>query len=310
MTKGADGVYTKTFNNVAAGTYQLKITDGTWENSWGGDGPEGNYQFTTEAGDVTVKFDPATKQISTITSKQSDPKPTEPKPTEPTPAERYFVAGEKALCGVEWEPNTSANEMKKGANGIYTKTFKKVAKGTYLLKVTDGTWNNSWGGDGPEGNYQFTTEAGDVTVKFDPATKQISVVLPGQSEDNGPKYYVSGSCKAMGEWNAAPAQCRMRLRSDGSYSIVFKKLPAGEYEFKVTDGTWNNSWGENGGNKKFTLKETANVGIYFTLKNGQGDIKVVSNPETGDFSLFPTVAAVLCVTVCGCLLLMNKKKLI
>ena len=305
MTKGADGLYTKTFKNVAKGTYQLKVTDGTWDNSWGGDGPEGNYQFSTGAGDVTVKFDPATKKISVVLPGQA-----EPKPVDPTPAERYFVAGEETLCGTPWEANTPANQMTKGADGLYTKTFKNVAKGTYQLKVTDGTWDNSWGGDGPEGNYQFSTEAGDVTVKFNPATKQISVVTPGQPEPSGPKYYVSGNCKAMGDWNAAPAQCQMRLRSDGSYDIVFKQLPAGEYEFKVTDGTWNNSWGENGGNVKLKLPETANVGIYFTLNNGQGDIKVVLNPPMDDVSLLPTIAALLCVTICGCLLLMNKKKLI
>ena len=305
MTKGADGIYSKTFKKVTQGTYQLKITDGTWDNCWGGDGPEGNYQFSTGAGDVTVKFDPATKKISVVLPGQA-----EPKPVDPTPAERYFVAGEETLCGTPWEANTPANQMTKGADGLYTKTFKNVAKGTYQLKVTDGTWDNSWGGDGPEGNYQFSTEAGDVTVKFNPATKQISVVTPGQPEPSGPKYYVSGNCKAMGDWNAAPAQCQMRLRSDGSYDIVFKQLPAGEYEFKVTDGTWNNSWGENGGNVKLKLPETANVGIYFTLNNGQGDIKVVLNPPMDDVSLLPTIAALLCVTICGCLLLMNKKKLI
>ena len=303
MTKGADGIYSKTFKKVTQGTYQLKITDGTWDNCWGGDGPEGNYQFSTGAGDVTVKFDPATKQISVVLPGQAEPKP------EPTPAERYFVAGEETLCGTPWEANTPANQMTKGADGLYTKTFKNVAKGTYQLKVTDGTWDNSWGGDGPEGNYQFSTEAGDVTVKFNPATKQISVVAPGQPEPSEPKYYVSGNCKAMGDWNAAPAQCQMRLRSDGSYGIVFKQLPAGEYEFKVTDGTWNNSWGENGGNVKLKVPETVNVGIYFTLNNGQGDIKVVLNPPMDDVSLLPTIAALLCVTICGCLLLMNKKKL-
>ena len=305
MTKGADGIYSKTFKKVTQGTYQLKITDGTWDNCWGGDGPEGNYQFSTGAGDVTVKFDPATKKISVVLPGQA-----EPKPVDPTPAERYFVAGEETLCGTPWEANTPANQMTKDADGLYTKTFKNVAKGTYQLKVTDGTWDNSWGGDGPEGNYQFSTEAGNVTVKFNPATKQISVVTPGQPEPSGPKYYVSGNCKAMGDWNAAPAQCQMRLRSDGSYDIVFKQLPAGEYEFKVTDGTWNNSWGENGGNVKLKVPETGNVGIYFTLNNGQGDIKVVLNPPMDDVSLLPTIAALLCVTICGCLLLMNKKKLI
>ena len=315
-----DGVYSLYMKDVPAGTYAFKFAaDGAWTQNWGGafgqfDTPTDaisngdNISFTlTEKHHVTLTLDltgDSAKFTVTLDGKAPVPAP------DPVVEQDYFVAGEQALCGVNWEANTPANQMTKGADGIYTKTFKNVAKGTYQLKVTDGTWDNSWGGDGPEGNYQFSTEAGDVTVKFNPATKQISVVLPGKSVDNGPKYYVSGNCKAMGDWNAAPAQCQMRLRSDGSYGIVFKQLPAGEYEFKVTDGTWNNSWGENGGNVKLKLPETANVGIYFSLNNGQGDIKVVLNPPMDDVSLLPTIAALLCVTICGCLLLMNKKKLI
>jgi hypothetical protein len=114
----------------------------------------------------------------------------------------------------------------------------------------------------------------------------------------------------MGNWDPKSEKCLMRLESDGTYSIIFKKLPAGKYEFKVTDGTWNNAWGTNGDNFKFDLSETKNVLIRFTPNNGQGQIEVVFNPGTDDFPLYIPLAAVLCVTVCGCLLLMNKKKLI
>ena len=315
-----DGVYSLYMKDIPAGTYQFKFAaDGTWDQNWGGsftqfDTPTDavskgeDISFTlTEKHHVTLTLDLTGDSAKfTVTL---DGQPPVPAPV-PEPTENYYVAGEAALCGSYWEANTPANQMTKGADGLYAKTFTNVAAGTYQLKITDGTWDNSWGGDGPEGNYQFTTEAGDVTVKFDPATKQISVDLPGQPVDNGPKYYVSGNCKAMGDWNAAPAQCQMRLRSDGKYAIVFKQLPAGKYEFKVTDGTWNNSWGENGGNKMFELTKTQDLGIYFTLNNGQANIEVDYNPDTDDFILFPTVAAALCVTICGCLLLMNKKKLI
>lgn len=63
MTKGASGLYTKTYENVAAGEYELKVTAGNWENCWGTDG--NNYKFTTEAvSNVTVIFNAETKAVS------------------------------------------------------------------------------------------------------------------------------------------------------------------------------------------------------------------------------------------------------
>ena len=66
MTKGEDGLYTKVYEDIAAGTYELKITIGDWTESWGDPtSSNGNYFATVEAlSTVTVIFDPETKAIS------------------------------------------------------------------------------------------------------------------------------------------------------------------------------------------------------------------------------------------------------
>ena len=81
MTK-EDDVYKHTFSEKAAGTYEFKITNGTWTDPWGysnlgaayeevsqgtdGEGnPNGNIKFTTEeAKNITVIFEPGTGKIT------------------------------------------------------------------------------------------------------------------------------------------------------------------------------------------------------------------------------------------------------
>lgn len=66
MTAGEDGLYTKVYENVAAGTYELKVTIGDWTESWGDPtSSNGNYFATVEAlSTVTVIFNPETKAIT------------------------------------------------------------------------------------------------------------------------------------------------------------------------------------------------------------------------------------------------------
>ena len=57
MTKGADGIFRYTFD-VIPGDYSLKVTNGTWDVSFGGDGENGNFDFNAaDEGKATVKFD-------------------------------------------------------------------------------------------------------------------------------------------------------------------------------------------------------------------------------------------------------------
>ena len=88
-------------------------------------------------------------------------------PADPT----YIVAGSAGLCGAEWAADNADNKMTKNGE-VYTITYTDVAPGNYEFKVTDGTWTNSW----PGSNYTFgVTATGDVTITFNPETKEITV---------------------------------------------------------------------------------------------------------------------------------------
>lgn len=92
MSKVSDGVYSLTFANVAAGSYKLKVTDGSWSNCWGdansGD-PDGNFIVNVEtAGDVIVTFNENNQTVS-VEVKAGAPEVTEPsvEPSEPEASE-------------------------------------------------------------------------------------------------------------------------------------------------------------------------------------------------------------------------------
>lgn len=164
MTEGADGLYTITFENVPAGDHEFKVTDGTWSNSWGKDGGEDNYTLSTDStSNITITFNSQTKAIDVDVP---DAGTTEPEYD-------YYVAGNAALVGVEWDP--AANMMTKGEDGIYTITFENIAAGTYEYKIATGSWETPSYGYG-EGNYQVTTEAylSNVTITFNAETKEAN----------------------------------------------------------------------------------------------------------------------------------------
>ena len=93
----------------------------------------------------------------------------------------YYVAGSAGLCGAEWDPGFEGAKMTRGTDGLYTKLFKNVPAGEHQLKVTDGSWNNTWyddqtGTDGGYDNYVLNLEAAaDVKVVFDSVNEIVTV---------------------------------------------------------------------------------------------------------------------------------------
>ena len=70
-----DGIYTITYNEIAAGKYEFKVTDGTWSNAW----PGANYALTLEAkSNVTISFNTADNTINVNVEALEDPVVTEP----------------------------------------------------------------------------------------------------------------------------------------------------------------------------------------------------------------------------------------
>ena len=165
-------------------------------------------------------------------------------------ANNYYVAGVSALCGSNWSQNDAKNVMT--ANGdVYTKTYSNVKVGTYEFKITDGTWNNSWG-DG-SGNYKFAvTTAGDITITFNSSTKKITVSGTGVGEAKMEIKYVTAVGAGKGgflnnvDWNPAAASNKM-TEENGVYTITYTDVAAGTYEYKfAANGAWTDNWGFGG----------------------------------------------------------------
>ena len=284
MSLNGNGLYEKTFQNVPAGSHEFKITDGTWDNTWGTAG--NNYIFSTDSvKNITITFNADTKEITVI---QSDV-PTEPEepeepeiPEEPVITEPYIVAGTESLCGSGWNPGDVFNRMTLNADGLYEKVYANVPAGKHEFKVTDGTWDNSWGDNG--NNYVFeTTEEQNVIILFNEETKEIQVI----TSEIGVHYTVAGTTDLCGiDWTPGQEANKMIHWGNGLYKKTFKSVPAGKHEFKVTDGTWSNSWGDNGNNFVFETAKLQNVTITFDAATKE--INVILSQATAPDPVLPT----------------------
>ena len=178
----------------------------------------------------------------------------------------YYVAGDAALCGATWSANDANNAMTDNGDGTYSKVYSAVAAGTYQFKVTDGTWDNSWGNG--SGNYSLVIESTcDVTITFTVDTTTVTATGDGIAEPELPTgYYVAGDAALCGvAWSENNADNAMTDNGNGTWSKVYADVQPGVYAFKVTDGTWTNAWGDNGGNYTLNIVEACDVTITFTV---------------------------------------------
>ena len=199
-------------------------------------------------------YTPKSEEPETSEPETSEPETSEPETSEPVQEDKaYYVAGDSALCGVNWSCDAASNKMSKNAAGLYEKVYANVPAGTYNLKVTDGTWNNSWG-DGSQ-NYTFVVSAVcDVTVTFDPSSHTVKVTGANVGRENGLEITSmvavgggSGSWLNGEIWVVNSTANAMKEVSDNVYEITFKGVTAGNYEFKfAANGSWTHSWGSGG----------------------------------------------------------------
>ena len=240
-----DGIYTITYKNVAAGTYEFKVTDGTWSQSWGQANSDANYKLTVADADTTVeiRFDTNTKLVEVVLNGVAPSAPS----TQPTvPGEAaYYVAGSFN----SWT-NPDANYlMTANEDGTYSLSIN-VTAGPIELKVTNGTWDDgcNWGDNG--GNVVKTAATdGTIVVTFDPAAGTVTVTgdCLGESGEQEKTELVINSVHAVGaegltgaEWD--PTANEM-TGVDGIYTITFENVAAGTYEFKfAANGAWDINW--------------------------------------------------------------------
>lgn len=152
----------------------------------------------------------------------------------------YIVAGFGSLCGSDWTPSDRNNAMSDDdGDGVYTKTYTNVASGDYELKVTIGSWGQSWGDPVSGANYRFSVSQSNSTVivSFDTATKTVSVVVYEGGVEPVPGVTLSGSITSFGDGNAAVTvkldQKTVKL-TNGQTTYSFGDLQPGTYTLTVS----------------------------------------------------------------------------
>ena len=270
-----NGVYVKSYANVPAGSHEFKITNGTWDNAkgaWCIDASTSTPGYTgtdnisfilLNATNITISYNESTDKI-TLKAEGLD------KFGEFT-INSYTLCGDFPCFGGDWAPTNKANNMTKGNDGIWTKTYENItleAK-TYQYKVAA---NNNWGnGQFPtQGNNQYEIkEAGayNLTFTYNPAKPELTceATLVGEAAEKilypeNTTIYIT----VHTEWTANNARfaayffdangnnwTNMTNIKDAVYSLT---VPAGEWTDMIicrmnpnnTENRWNNDNEENG----------------------------------------------------------------
>ena len=186
-----------------------------------------------------------------------------------------------------WPGNPATLESKtKGGKNVYSYTFESTAADRIIF-------NN--GGNGKQ--------TPDLTVNTSKPYYYSSTWNATITYDAPVTYCMAGTASVSGtnwccgqEWS--PSGCEL---TDGS--ISFSALPAGDYKFKITNGTWNQSWGYSAltsvvfglandldGNVVMTLTQTSDVKIDFNSSTKKITVTIteVSTPVDPDQPVTPT----------------------
>ncbi len=170
-----------------------------------------------------------------------------------------------------------------GTDNIYSYTVSgwSDANGFYFA-------NGNGGVSGGSSSKNINNSASDLglsarTAKYTSFTAKYCYVPSASSGTNiscttynyDATYIVAGSETLCGSsWDPADTDNKMTRNSDGTYSITYTSVAAGSYEFKVTDGSWSNSWPAN--NYALTVTGTKNVTITFTPSTGAVSVTQVN----------------------------------
>ena len=243
---------------------------------------------------------------------------------------KYVVAGTANLCDSTWDfSEESGNIMTEKEDGTYELVFSPTEElGVAQIKVaklTDGKVqaDEDYYGDASGNNITFkVTDAGDVTVTFDPSTKEIKVkgdnvemvsnlkIDAMRAVGNGDGNWLNG----VG-WDPADDSNKMTEVSDNVYEISYDGLEAYDnYQVKfAANGSWTDNWGGefkasgvktdadyNGGNitidvpeDNSTVKLTLDLtGFDYASKTGAKFTVTINGEEQEETTVAPTTEAV------------------
>lgn len=238
MTRNSDGTYTLIFDSVPAGSHALKVTIGSWAQSWGGDGKDGNYEISCPAESrVVVNFDPVSRKVTA---------------TPTTLVDQYDVV---FSC-----TNVSGTGDDKVYHG-YAYTAQLTPAAGYILPgsitVKAGTTTLTAGTD-----YSYNSSTGELSINAAAVTGNITISAVGEVI----VYYLVGDESFTGTgWELDAAN--LMVKNGDTYSLTFSKIPAGRYEIKVRDNAGH--WYPEANNYVIELNALSEVTVSFDAVTGQ-----------------------------------------
>ncbi len=285
--------------DITAGKYEFKIAkDHSWAHSYGLDGEDGgennNMSFTV-SNDCKVRF--VFDEETHLTTVSTDPEDalTEIKTkSEPIDFNGFSLIAPKAITGHEWLDSKEAAEVGKmedaDGDGVYEKTFtvnktnddgKSNFNKTYGYKVIENAI------DAGPNNFFHINEPADGSIEeinlkftYDSTTREAKVECITDSSliDPDPQvssYGVLGTESLTGNnWGKdasgtkVPDAGLMTSDGNGTYSITFNDVSAGDHSFKVVancdfDSGIDYGAYDGSGNYDFTISKQSNVTIKF-----------------------------------------------
>ncbi len=271
MTLNGDGKYEKTFTGIAKGTYEFKVTNGSWDANWGQSYNGGNASVTVAVAGSSVKvlFDPAT---GAVTSEVTLPS--------------YQVT----FNGTNVTSNGAAS-VNHGES--YTATLT-AAEGYTLPETIEVTV----GGTAITG---YTYSGGVLTIHASAVTGDLAITAEGVELPKGVTVY----CINSGKWDTVSAYAW----TDGGPGLTWPgtemtKIGEQVNGFDVYSVTFDTAYANvifnNKGNGSQTADLTLNAGRYYDVKNAAwyaslSDVPVLDPLETdvylvGQFNEWSTVA--------------------
>lgn len=192
MSDNGDGTFTYS-TTVPAGTYEFKITQGTWEgtiyeygnvdaasSTAGYEDNGGNISFTVlETAEISIKLNPSAADNAKITLTSS----VEFGYPEIT---MWTVTGDAILCGTDWDPTDESNDMAEGSEtpGVWTKAYENFEvtaenAGTEISFKAVANHNYSIGeypqGEGNNASLTLPAEAGTYNITITLNTNDWSI---------------------------------------------------------------------------------------------------------------------------------------
>ena len=177
-----------------------------------------------------------------------------------------WVSMEKIECSSEDEIYVATSPNKKFTNVIFCRM--DGSKG-------DNNWDNKW------------NKTDDLT--YPGGTKNLLVVTEGKWDgDKGTwkaydvEYFITGNGTSGNPWcngnSWTPGICNNKLK-DGK--ITFKNLPIGEYEFKITEGSWHTTYAYS---SNFDKENSTKSGYISYINTADDNIKITTT-ECSDITV-------------------------